>query len=418
MPLIEIIRKRNIERNKLLFESLGLNQPLIAPRSPKKARVSKAPAAVAHRAPTRGSRSAATSALTEYDIGFDFGYAHALMALQVAVPLTLTLTLILALTLALDLDHHPHPHQLMQRYDVDDLLSACFGKAMAKQLYLAYFVSAEGGGSCNGAAGGSNGSGAGSSNGSGAGSSNGNGAGSSNGSGAGSSNGSGAGSSNGSGAGSSSGGAGTWSGAGSSGGGAGSHRADQPFPLVVFARVGIHALGFVLLRLHTHQMRNRQLMEVPLIAVSPEAKGCGIAEALLGYAELIAAQCQFGEEPKLIALWDGTAANECESPWQRLPARSLLAAGAHVIAVAGLTAPPHLSGARLLVQTEVGTCSQLEQLTAAAVCALVEANPAATIEAKSEAKAAQEVNVRGGGNSLAEYSLSALLPLLAHSSYL
>ena len=84
VPLIERIREANIARNKALFDALHLNEPLLARPSPKKPRAPKAPAAATHRAPTRRSRGVANSgALAPYDLGFDFGYAHALLALQV-----------------------------------------------------------------------------------------------------------------------------------------------------------------------------------------------------------------------------------------------------------------------------------------------------------------------------------------------
>ena len=168
-------------------------------------------------------------------------------------------------------------------------------------------------------------------------------------------------------------------GAGSSSSGDQCNGTSEPFPVVIFARIGIHAIGVLLFRLHAHIMHTQQRMEIPLIAVSPDFANIGIADALMGYAEVVASQRLLGEPPKLMAYWHcGSAIAEYPKQTSRWDA---VEAGEY------LQPPPHANDARLLLQTAAGTCcAQLERLTAAAVSALVSANPAATEELKGLAR--------------------------------
>ena len=278
VPLIERIRQQNIERNKELFISLGLDEPLAEPRAPPQPRQRRPPAAAMRCAPARGGRSGAGGELATYQLGFDFGYAHALLALQ--------------------------------RYDVDDLLSLTFGEQMAATIIDTYLARAN-----------------------------------------------------------------STTEKGS---------ARDPFSVVLFARVHLRVVGLLLFRLHEREALP-SLLEVPLVAVPQEPLGGGIADALMTYARLIAAQSVFGERPKCVVAW---AAVDAAGVEQSLP----LAASPANLGGLPLSAPPHLPGARLHHLADGGGSlySQLEQLTAAAVTSLVASNPSATAAAKAEAMAQEE----------------------------
>jgi len=107
VPLIESIRQQNIERNKALFCLLGLDEPLVPPRAPRQRRP-KPLSSTALSLSLRGRAASGRTALAPFQVGYDFGYAHALLALQ--------------------------------RYDVNDLLSMNFGEDLAGKLVETYFV--------------------------------------------------------------------------------------------------------------------------------------------------------------------------------------------------------------------------------------------------------------------------------------
>ena len=75
LPMIEQLRLRNIERNKRLFEELGLEEPLVPAAPPRKRLKREAqPALPKRRLPGRGQHAAAAQPpLDEYTLGFDFG---------------------------------------------------------------------------------------------------------------------------------------------------------------------------------------------------------------------------------------------------------------------------------------------------------------------------------------------------------
>lgn len=80
VPLIDRVRVANIERNREYLRSLGLDDPLIPkphkPRKPPKPLVAAKPT---RRAPLRGQANAIVDELSGHRLGFDFGYAHALL---------------------------------------------------------------------------------------------------------------------------------------------------------------------------------------------------------------------------------------------------------------------------------------------------------------------------------------------------
>ena len=256
--------------------------------------------------------------MAPYEVGFDFGYAHSLLALQ--------------------------------RYDVDDLLSASFGPAAAKLLIDTYFVSQDAASNTQGGRGGE----------------------------------------------------GNCSGAG------GSSDAmplalccdddatprslappakESPFSIVLFARIGINPIGLLLLRLH----QTAELMEVPLVTTAPEYQGHGITDALLAFAELLAAQCVLGEASKTLAVWyaDGSESEQPEqvAVWQVASERRM----PHLQSLR-LRPPPHLPSSRLriLASCDAGQCGRLEVATAAVVSSIVAASSTATADAKAMARAREE----------------------------
>jgi len=188
------------------------------------------------RVPLRGSdragvaAAAAAEALADYRLGFDFGFAHAMLS--------------------------------HQTFALLDLLSDAYGAAAAEAVVAAYF--SPGGDAAAPVVDGS-GSDVGGGNSSGVGGASSSGTSSSSGSGGGSS---GGGSSNGSNVG-------------------GQYRLSD---LVLFARIGPSVVGAALLRLHPCPLLQTQLMEIPVLAVATGAVGHGVDRALLAYAALLASQ--------------------------------------------------------------------------------------------------------------------------------
>jgi ribosomal protein S18 acetylase RimI-like enzyme len=83
--LIDIIQKKNKERNEKMFKELGLGVPLIAPRTrmqpqPRNTAAARDSQAVSRRG--RSQASVASDALASYRLGFDFGFCEALLAFQ------------------------------------------------------------------------------------------------------------------------------------------------------------------------------------------------------------------------------------------------------------------------------------------------------------------------------------------------
>jgi hypothetical protein len=111
-PLIDLIQKKNKERNAKLFESLGLGEPLIPLHSPVRRKVRQPAASAAdNQAASRRSRSQAglvVDALASYYLGFDFGFAESLLAFQTI--------------------------------ELSDLFSECYGQERAKELLASLCV--------------------------------------------------------------------------------------------------------------------------------------------------------------------------------------------------------------------------------------------------------------------------------------
>ena len=86
VALIDLVRKKNMERNASIFRELGLESLVPQPASPRK-RKPAAPAVPAVFRPPRPSRlppntAAAQAVLEPYAIGFDYGFCEALLAHQ------------------------------------------------------------------------------------------------------------------------------------------------------------------------------------------------------------------------------------------------------------------------------------------------------------------------------------------------
>lgn len=82
-PLINLVRQKNMDRHRRMFEALGLGQPLIPPQPSPRKRTAARPAAVARPPrPHRGERATALNSLDGFELGFDFGFGEALLAHQ------------------------------------------------------------------------------------------------------------------------------------------------------------------------------------------------------------------------------------------------------------------------------------------------------------------------------------------------
>ena len=177
--------------------------------------------------------------------------------------------------------------------------------------------------------------------------------------------------------------------------------------IVVFARLGVRVVGAALLRVHASTTLGTRIFEVAFVAVVQ--RGLAIGEALVAWIQLLAARWGVMDIPPLLVTWgngctvDAALAADDEQTlrdsWSTL--RFDLAEMGHA-----LSAPPHLSGCRLMQLEPPDWRDAMKKLRlqrARSVQQLVAANEAASQAAKASATAL----LQGADAAAAEHDAAA-----------